>query len=57
MPRRLPDAYSPGEASEAIVYAVTGKAAWVATAGAVEWLKGGTRRGAERRSLESDVGV
>ena len=39
LPRRPPEFHSPGDANEAITYAYTGKVAWAAAAGAVDWLR------------------
>ena len=39
MPKDMPDAYSPGQETEAIVYAETGRLPWLATPGAVDWLR------------------
>jgi tetratricopeptide (TPR) repeat protein len=38
LPQRLPDFYGMGDENEAIVYALSGKAAWSATPGAAAWL-------------------
>ncbi len=38
MPRKLPAYYGMGDDSEAAVYALTGKAPWAATTGALDWL-------------------
>jgi tetratricopeptide (TPR) repeat protein len=48
MPKRLPDYYSPGQETEAILLAQTAKAAWLATPGAIAWL---ARAGGEARTL------
>ncbi len=40
MPRSLPDAYSPGEASEAQLAYAEMQPAWAATPGALDWLAG-----------------
>ncbi len=39
MPKAEPDDYSPGEASEAVVYVRDGAAAWASLAGALAWLR------------------
>ncbi len=39
MPRKLPAYYGMGDDSEAIVYALTGRAPWAATTGALDWLE------------------
>ena len=38
MPKRLPDFYTPGDASEAIVYTESASSAWEATEMALAWL-------------------
>ena len=37
--RRMPDSYSPGQPSEAIIYAASHLAAWKSTPGAITWLR------------------
>jgi hypothetical protein len=39
VPFRLPDYYSPGDESEAVIYAGEAKEAWHSTPGALEWLE------------------
>jgi tetratricopeptide (TPR) repeat protein len=39
MPRKLPEFYSGGDVSEAVIYARSGKTVWAASEGAAEWLK------------------
>lgn len=58
IPKRAPAYYSPGEKSEAILYAQEFHRAWIGTPGAVDWLRAHTagRKTTKRRRGEGSTG-
>lgn len=50
LPQEQPPYYSPGEESEAIIYAAGGLSAWRSTPGAITWLRKATKGGTKKKS-------